>query len=69
MDEESAYEEQRTTPDSQDEPIWGERRGDRFFPVVTAYHLALIEGWPLNKCGANVSPDGSVLIEETEEGI
>ena len=61
------YEERRTTPDSVDLPIWGHRQGDRFFPWMTASHDALFNGWPVEFCGPNVSPDGSVIIPEPEE--
>lgn len=65
--QDSLYEECRTTPDSRGVTIWGKRQKDRFFPWMTANHLALIDGWPLALCGENVSPDGSKLIKPEEE--
>jgi hypothetical protein len=60
----SEYEERRTTPDSLEVAIWGRRREDRFLPWMSASHEAILFGWPLEKCGDNVSPDGSVLIKQ-----
>jgi hypothetical protein len=60
------YEEQRTTPDSTEEPMWGKRRKDKFFPWMSSSTHAAIFGWDITDCGPNVSPDGSVFIEGSD---